>query len=317
MKPLRIAIIGLGGIGTRHAESILLNPEMALIAGVDISPAQREQFHQSRKLPVFESADELFANEQIDGVVISTPPVARLRPVLSALKAGCHILSEKPLAINLQEAAEIRKQKVLYPDIHFHVGYCHRFTGAALKARELIQSGALGEVIWVHIVFSSNTPHMRERWSSDPAISGGGAAMDNACHAIDLFQHLANSEISAKGWYRNSWPDRGEDSFSISMSSENRILGSLLGSYLSSTPRLFWEVCGSQGTLRFDYAGAGDILHHIQPDGSVEQLPVISARQRFANQIQTWGKTIRGTRTEIATLEESYRISEIMEQLRS
>lgn len=316
MNSSRIAIIGLGGIGARHAESILQNPEMTLVAGVDINPAQREQFEQTRQLPTFETAEALFSEKQVDAVVISTPPVARLEPIEAALKAGCHILSEKPLAIDLREATLIRDLQTQHPGSLFHVGYCHRFTGAAQKSRELIEAGSLGDVIWIHVVFSSNTPQMEDRWSTNPAVSGGGAAMDNACHAIDLFQYLANSEISARGFYRNSWPNRGEDSFSISLASKNQILGSVLGSYLSSTPRLFWEICGSKGTLRFDYAGPGDHLQCIHADGSVEQIPVLSSRQRFARQIEIWGQAIHGKATDLATLNDGYQVSTIMEQLK-
>lgn len=129
-----------------------------------------------------------------------------------------------------------------------------------------------GSIVWMNVVFASNTPEMRNRRMTDPALSGGGTAKDNACHAIDLFRYLVGDPVEVNGFYRNEWLGRGEDSFVVALRGRQGALGSVLGSYVASTPRLLWEICGTDATLRFDYAGGGDELWKTYPDGTLEML---------------------------------------------
>lgn len=311
----RIAIVGLGGIGNRHAGSIVASQRGQLVAGVDCNSSTREAFAAKYDVPVYETAEALLAAQEIDGVIIATPPFQREAVLKPFLEAGCSILCEKPLAHTLESACRIRDLVRTLGRGSVHIGFCHRLLGAAQRARELLHDGSLGKIVWMNVVFASNTPDMRERWMTDPALSGGGAAMDNAGHAIDLFRYLVGDPLEVNGFYRNEWLGRGEDSFVVALRGREGALGSILGSYVASTPRLFWEICGTEATLRFDYAGGGDELWKIYPDGTLEMLDVQPARDRFTTQINTWASAMEGQETGLATLEDGYRIAEMMDAL--
>lgn len=116
----------------------------------------------------FETVEQMLEQNRPDAVVIATPPNVRMASVPRCLELGLSVLSEKPLAI----------------------GFCHRFTPAVQAIRKLIQGGQFGRVAEVRVNFSGPDPSRSTHWMSDPAISGGGVAIDNAVHAIDLFQFL-------------------------------------------------------------------------------------------------------------------------------
>lgn len=315
MNKKKIGIIGIGGIGARHAASTQQSAGALLVAGVDSDRAKREAFAAAYGVPTYATAEELLAAVDVDGVIISTPPCHREALLRPLLEANRHVLCEKPLAHTLETAKVLLELGEQYGKEKIKIGFCHRFVGATLQARALIQSGEIGEVVWMNIVFASNTPEMQGRWMTDPSLSGGGAAMDNAGHALDLFRFVVGSDIEANGFYRNSWQGRGEDSFVMAVQESRGAVGSILGSYVASTPRLMWEICGTEATLRFDYAGAGSEVVVISGNGSVKVLEVPSARDRFRAQIDAWAASMDGGESGLATLDDGYRISEMMDAI--
>lgn len=313
----RIAIIGLGGIGNRHALSMEKVEAAELVAGVDCDETKREAFASRYHVPVYDTAGEMFASVRPDGVILATPPSQREALIEEALEAGVSILSEKPLAHDLESAQRIREQVLSRPGAGFYLGFCHRFLGAASHAKEMIGQGELGRVVWMQVIFASNSPGMKQHWMTDRSFSGGGAAMDNAGHALDLFRYLLGGDIKVSGYLRNEWKERGDDSFVLSVQGEEGILGSILGSYVASTPRLYWEICGTDATLRFDYAQGGCRLEKISGNGTLETIEVAPAGERFAGQINAWVAAMEGEAASLASIEDGYRIAEIIDLLES
>ena len=137
----------------------------------------------------FETVEQMLEQNRPDAVVIATPPNVRMASVPRCLELGLSVLSEKPLAISLEQAEQLAG---LARDAagFTAIGFCHRFTPAVQAIRKLIQGGQFGRVAEVRVNFSGPDPSRSTHWMSDPAISGGGVAIDNAVHAIDLFQFL-------------------------------------------------------------------------------------------------------------------------------
>lgn len=312
MKKKKIGIVGLGGISQRHAQCLRQSEQGELCAGVDVDAAKRLAFEEKWQCPTYGSVPEMLAADSLDGVILATPPAGRLGLLRPSLEAGCHVLCEKPLAHNLENAEAICELVKQYPKSHVHLGFCHRFAGAVNKARELIKRGEIGKVVWINIIFASNAPNMRNQWFTDPAISGGGITMDVACHSLDLFYFLAGRSADAEGFYRHSWPGRGEDSFSVAVRGSGGALGSILGSYLASTPRMAWEICGEEATLRYDYA---EPLQLIRADGSSEALETAPAPSRFLTQCNAWIASMDGASTELATTDDGRFIAAIIDSL--
>jgi predicted dehydrogenase len=164
----------------------------------------------------------------------------------------------------------------------------------------------------MQIVFSGNMPAMKDHWMTDPAVSGGGAAMDNACHALDLFQFILGGITSSSVEHRHSWEGRGEDSFAISAKSDQGALGVFLGSYLCSVPENRWEICGTEAVLSFNYDGGGATLVKTSSDKQREEISVAAASTRFPSQMLSWLESIEGRQSDIATAEQALDIALVL-----
>lgn len=311
MNTKQIAIIGLGGIAGTHRHHLNRTPGLQLAGGVDISPGRRDAFIAGENAPAYASFAELLEARPVDGIVVATPPTAREAIVLQALEAGVAVLSEKPLAA---DAATARRLAAHPRAALLRVGYCHRWTEAAQEARRLIEAGELGELVSMQVCFSGWAPAMKEHWMTDPAVSGGGALVDNGCHALDLFAYLCGKPERVEGSLRHGWPGRGEDSFALSARSEQGALGVLHGSYLHSAPRNEWEIVGTRATLRYSYDRATDTLLSIR-EGETRCIPVAPPSARFARQLQEWQRVLQGSASDMATAVEGAEISHWLEAI--
>lgn len=315
MKKKKIGIVGLGGISQIHSQSLMQSEHGKLIGGVDFSPDKRKEFEKKWQCPTYGSLPEMLAAHSLDGVILATPPIGREELMRPALEAGCHILCEKPLAHAFENAKSIHKLAKLHPASRVHLGFCHRFSDAVIKARSMIEEGSLGKVVWINIIFTGYAPVMKERWFTDPAISGGGVAIDGACHALDLFRFLGGGSMAADGFYRRSWPGRGEDTCTLALRGDNGTLGSVMCSYLTSISRYCWEICGEEATLRYDYFNPGTELWKIDHSGQSEKIETASANKRFLTQCNAWVATMNGANAPLATLEDGLFIASVIDSL--
>jgi predicted dehydrogenase len=317
MKNKKIALVGLGGMGARHAITLKSHSSIDLVGGIDLNEERKKAFELEYDVPTFKTLEELLTKCRPDGMILATPPCSREESIQVALAHGIQVLAEKPITHTLSAAKKVAQLAEEHPSVPLNIGYCHRFLDSVQHAKRIISHGGLGRPVWIQIIFSSFKPEMKDRWSTDPKISGGGSAMDNACHALDLFRFLAGESVSISGNYRFSWPGRGEDSFSIVAKSENDILGSFLGSYLTASPKNFWEICGTEGVLRYDYNGKGDELLKIDAKGVTEMIRVEPASKRFQRQLEAWIASMEGAETDLASVQDGLRISELMESLKN
>ena len=104
----KLALIGAGTIGKRHLKAITETDEAELIAIVD-SELKLKYTALEKNAPFFQSTEEMLKNKKPDGVIVCTPTEIRLEPVIASLKAHSHVLVEKPIASNMEEAREIIK----------------------------------------------------------------------------------------------------------------------------------------------------------------------------------------------------------------
>ena len=136
------------------------------------------------------------ADQRVQAVVVATPPDSHLELTLAALEAGKHVMVEKPAflrAAGLRRgaAAEARSGRRLM----VAENYCYKPLARVL--REVIASGALGEVRFFHLVAVKS--QRRAGWRDDPAIAGGGALFEGGVHWIDLLANVGLEVESARG----------------------------------------------------------------------------------------------------------------------
>ena len=184
MSTVKFAIIGCGLIGKKRA-ACLPKGSLAVVCDLDLSRAQSLAATMPGCRAVSDPA-EVFASADVDAVIISAVNSALSTLTRDAIRAGKHVLVEKPVAFRASEAEALlalaQEQKVIV-----RTGYNHRFHPAFQKARELADSGALGPLMFIRARYGhgGRVGYDRE-WRADPKLSGGGELIDQGVHLIDL-----------------------------------------------------------------------------------------------------------------------------------
>lgn len=189
---LNIGVVGLGWPGHRHAEAVLASDEAVLYACADLGEQRRTEFvRQYSPKKTYIAYDELLADPGVEAVVIGLPNYLHFPATMSALRAGKHVLCEKPPTLT---AAEMRKVSALADANHlvYFFGRQSRFDGKTVAAKQLIETGRLGRIYFARATFvrSRGIPVGIGGWFLDRSKAGGGALIDIGVHAIDTPWYL-------------------------------------------------------------------------------------------------------------------------------
>ena len=145
-KPVRILILGTGGMANNHAEAFARIEGVTLTAGVDTRPAQLAAFCEKHKIAKgFASVEEALAWGEFDAVTNVTPDAAHHATTLPVLRAGKHILCEKPLATSEAQADEMAEAAAKAGGVNM-VNLSYRNVAALQQAARMVREGAIGEV---------------------------------------------------------------------------------------------------------------------------------------------------------------------------
>ena len=195
---LRTAIIGCGLIGNKRARAL---GDCPLVTAVDTNVARARQL--AAQFPGCDASDDwqpAVARKDVDLIVVATTNDMLAPATLAAVKAGKHVLVEKPAARNFAEIEPILPA-AKQAGVVVKVGFNHRFHPAFLKAREIVNSGVLGPLMFVRARYGhGGRPGMEKEWRGNPQIAGGGEMLDQGVHLIDLSRWFLGdfSEVSGR-----------------------------------------------------------------------------------------------------------------------
>jgi predicted dehydrogenase len=192
--PLSFAVIGCGLIGRKRVLALGKNPP--LLYTCDLDPARAADL--AKLAPGCTAVTDYavaLADPRVSAVIVSTLNASLAPITLAAVKAGKHVLVEKPGALNAVQlrvilaAAQTTNTRV-------RLGYNHRFHPALQKARELLDAGVLGPLMFLRARYGhGGRKGYHREWRADPALSGGGELIDQGVHLIDL-----------AGWFLGEFP---------------------------------------------------------------------------------------------------------------
>ncbi|TET07570.1 Gfo/Idh/MocA family oxidoreductase [Candidatus Aerophobetes bacterium] len=202
MKKVRMGVIGLGGMGQSHLESIKDTPEAQLTAVSDIDPNVTKKISEEYNVPSFTNYERFLESKLVDAVLIATPHYFHPEIGIKAMKRGIHCLSEKPIAVSVSDAdrfvEEAQKSNVV-----FAVMYQQRALPQMRLARQLIKSGRLGQIRRTSMIepnYRTQAYYDSATWRATWKGEGGGVLINQAPHGIDLFLLLGGlpSRVTAK-----------------------------------------------------------------------------------------------------------------------
>ncbi len=250
---MKVAIVGCGLIGRKRADA-LVGATLTACADIEIGRARALAAGSSAAC----STDwrELARRDDIDVVIIATTNNLLAEIAVGFLDAGKHVLVEKPAARNLAEldsivAAQKRSGKLV------HVGFNHRYHRSLLKAKELHNQGALGEMMFVRGRYGHGGRRGYDReWRADPTLAGGGELLDQGVHLIDLARTFLGDFTQIDGFAQTYfWDMRVDDNAFLLLRTSEAKAASLHASCTEWKNLFSFEIYGRKAKLHAEGLG--------------------------------------------------------------
>ena len=202
-KPLRVGVIGCGGIAQTHIKYLKKYPGVSIVCGADIEPAALDRMRDSHGVTLlFDDYNKMLkeVGDAVDAISICTPNGVHYEAAMAAANAGKHILCEKPMAMNAEQCQEMA-YAAKANNVEFVIGFQHRFEPKSKVIRDMVQSGALGKILYVR------AQALRRRgipnWGvfGQKALQGGGPMIDIGVHILETSHSLIGNPkpITATG----------------------------------------------------------------------------------------------------------------------
>lgn len=205
MAKIRIGVVGTGTIANAHATALKNYPGGEITAIFDVLGDRARAYAEKWDVPfVASSLEELLKRDDVDAVIVCTPPFAHADPTIKALEAGKHVLCEKPFALDPREAERMVQVAERSGRFLACASARNRVTAAQRRARAMMESGELGDVYhvrWSRWRFRGRPGHHifpESKWFLDMGRAGGGAMMDIAVYQIDsVLWMLGNPRVTS------------------------------------------------------------------------------------------------------------------------
>lgn len=198
---VQVAVIGCGKISqTRHIPEYQDNPATELVGFYDLNEERAKKLAKAFEGKAYASVEELLADERIDAVSVCTANHTHAEITIKALKAGKHVLCEKPMAVTLEEC-EAMVQAAKENHRYLMIGQNQRLAKAHVKAKEFISNGEIGRVVTFKTTFGHGGPETwsidmgKNSWFFDKNKAAMGAMADLGIHKTDLIQFLLGERV--------------------------------------------------------------------------------------------------------------------------
>lgn len=286
-EPLRIGMIGLGGIATRsHLPALLNQPDVIVQAGAEIDPYQAQRTQQRYQIPkIYTDYPEMIEKETLDAVYICLPNALHYQATSLALRRGLHVFCEKPMGLCAHEAEELAEQAeqaglVLMP------GYHLRFHEHFLRTRQLLEERRLGRVFQIQASAVYSGPYRgwdpKSDWHLDPR--SGGPLYDWGSHLLDLLIFITGIKVEAvSALAQKTLPGLSLfDNIVATFQAQKNIVGTLNLAWGARGNMLMLQIHGTAGSV----LASEDYYEHRTPmGGGLNKISaLLSNTQEILNQ---------------------------------
>ena len=307
---VRWGVIACGGIAARRTipEYLPMASCGEIVAVMDLAPERAGAVASKFGIPHCCKTEKELLAQDIDAVYIASPQNAHCRQVILAAQAGKHILCEKPIAVSLEEVDRMetacRESKV-----KFMLGFCMRNNIYNAKARELVQAGALGQLVMGRAQLTCWYPPIPDAWRQDVSISRGGALIDMGTHCLDILEWIMGARIVEVTGFQDllvhKYRTRIEDTSTIVVRFSNGAHG-MVDNYFNlpdAAAQNSLEIHGTQGSIigrgTIGQDPTGHMFSIIQPQSAgynANQNRAVEARRQ---EYKLKGESLYGQMMEI------------------
>ena len=292
--PLRLALVGAGGIGRAHRNAWSKVPNVQIVAVVDTDLARAEAMAAEVGAKAFADHAAMLCAVKPEAVDVCTPPAMHRPVVVDCLGAGTHVICEKPLAdtppdaFAITEAAEASGKLLM-------TAFCHRFHPPVARLKQLIDAGALGKIGMFRNRFAGPFKGIEDVWFSKLEIAGGGCLMDTSAHSVDLFRFLVGEVKRAQGagTLINQKLQPGiEDTAAMLLQSKSGAIGVIEASWTLQGGVNVIEVYGTEGVAEVHYWDGFPSRYKTVGMDAWEALP--EEGDRFVGELTHFAHAVRG-----------------------
>ena len=238
---LKVAVVGLGGIGIRHAGIYDADDRCEIVAVCDALVDKANAAAERYGCKAYSSVGDMVQSEQIDIASVCTAGIENggdhYEPTMALLGAGIPVLGEKPISNRIPEAREmvaLAKEK----NLRYGISLNHRFTPAAVRAKEWVDGGRLGELNIVNMTMWINNPNESSPYFHMRALHP---------HSIDVMQYFCGDVRRVQAFFKRGKGRKIWSNVQVNMQFENGVIGHLTGSY---------DAGGSYGLERLEVVGS-------------------------------------------------------------
>ncbi len=281
-----------------HREAIQACTDLKLVAGFTRNPARLATLSREWGFTPYCTIQDLLRDPSVDAVVVLTPSAHHFAHVSEALKAGKHVLAEKPVALHGTEIAELarlaRDRGLVCMPAHSAV-----YRPTLQHARELILEGVMGSPYFCQatLVMPIASESM-QGWRGQNALAGGGALVDSGTHRLYQIIYLMGRPVQVFAYTgHHKHLIEGEDLALLSLRFESGALGVVLQSWISHDPTFpELKVLGTEGTL--------DLSDHLRLNGR-PLLAQLSRQDSFNRMLQQFADCVRLGVLPLSTMEDA------------
>ena len=316
-----VGIIGCGLIGRKRAEAL---GEGRLLACADVNKERAKALAGTSGAKVFDDWRELLALPEIDVVVIATLHDSLAEISFAAVEARKHVLVEKPAARTPAELEPVM-QEAERRGVKVHVGFNHRYHRAFRKAREIFESGALGELMFIRARYGhGGRIGYDKEWRAIPELSGGGELIDQGPHLIDLSRWFLGEFQEVQGFSHTYYWDMPVDDNSFLLLKTKKQQVAFLHASCTEWKNLFsMEIYGRNAKLEVSGLGGSYGLERLTyykmlpemgpPETTSWEYPMVD--DSWAMEMAEFYEDIRLDRRPAAGLKDAYEVLKVIEKV--
>jgi len=284
---IKIAIIGAGRIGTRHAKHITHYAN--LVAVCDINKEKADLLASENTCTAFYSLEKMLLSDlECDVMAICTPNGLHAQHSILCMDAGFHVLCEKPMAIKISDCGEMIKTSEKNNKRLFAVKQ-NRFNPPVMAVKDAIDTGKLGKIYSVQLscFWNRNEDYYKNSWKGTLDLDGG-TLYTQFSHFIDLLYWMIGDFKSVKGFSRNA-AHKGiiefDDSGVIAVEFENSAIGTInytvnsFGKNMEGSLAIF----GEKGTVKIGGQYLNELEYQNIKDYEIKDLPVGNKPNNYGN----------------------------------
>ena len=291
LAPLRLGLVGAGAISQSYVQALRGSETACIVAIADVRPQAAKALAESIGCEAYDS-QEKFADGGIDAAIVCTPPDTHPDICQRFFARGMSVLCEKPLAIESSNAAKMIEAATA-AGVVFTMASKFRYVDDVIRAKSLVASGVLGEIVLFENAFTSRVD-MSRRWNSDPSVAGGGVLIDNGTHSVDIVRYFLGpiEAVSAVEGKRIQGL-AVEDTARLFVRTKSGVLGGIdLSWSLNKDLESYIDIYGSNGTIRIGWKES-----KYRPLSSPDWIVFgkgYDKVQAFRRQVENFCQAIRG-----------------------